>query len=133
MSAVDNALWKLQSNMLAKSSADICGRKLNTKGRRLYFTIASCSLVAILLVLGVLYGETYDKRKYNSRREVKPLNEESKHLPNEENSVEKRTILKPWEQVRLPSNIRPNHYDILIQVYLNELRFTGKFRVYLFK
>ena len=108
--------------------SDFCRNNLSTKGNRLLFALATCFVIVIFLVRGnlVKYGGTYDEQGNNSRREVKSLNGDSKHLPNVENSVEKRTILKPWEQLRLPSNIRPKHYDLLIQVNLNELTFSGK-------
>ena len=134
MAAVDNALWKLRANM--NSSANDRGKSPGIKLRKsLVFAIATGLAVAIILVLSVKYGGTYDERKFNSKRKVQSINEGSKRLPNIENSVEKPNIEnsvekrknpEPWEQARLRSNIHPKHYDMLIKVNLNELTFAGK-------
>jgi hypothetical protein len=106
--------------------------KFSTKQRGLYFAIATCSAIAVILIVTVRYGGTYNKREYNARRGgVQSINEVGKHFPDPKNSVEKRKILKSWEQVRLPGNIEPKHYDMLIQVNLIELTFSGKSSIYL--
>ena len=125
MAAVDNALWKLRANM--NSSANDCGKNPGIKLRKsLVFAITTGLAIAIMFVLSVKYGGTYDERNFNSKRKVQSINEGSKRLPNMENCVEKGRNLEPWEQARLPSNIHPKHYDMLIKVNLNELTFTGK-------
>lgn len=32
---------------------------------------------------------------------------------------------EPWDQIRLPSDVAPSHYDMLIRVYLDTLKFSG--------
>ena len=109
------------------SSANDCGKNPGIKLRKsLVFTMATGLTIAIILVLSVKYGGTYDERNFNSKRKVQSINESSKRLPNIENSVEKGKNSESWEQARLPSNIHPKHYDMLIAVNLNELTFTGK-------
>lgn len=34
-------------------------------------------------------------------------------------------VVEPWDKIRLPSDIEPVHYDMLIRVYLDNLTFTG--------
>lgn len=33
--------------------------------------------------------------------------------------------LEPWDKIRLPTNVRPIHYEMLIRIYLDTLSFTG--------
>ena len=37
----------------------------------------------------------------------------------------KPPVVKPWDKIRLPSDIEPEHYDMLIRVYLDDLTFAG--------
>ena len=34
-------------------------------------------------------------------------------------------VVEPWEKIRLPKDIVPEHYDMLIRVYLDNLTFSG--------
>ena len=34
-------------------------------------------------------------------------------------------VVEPWEKIRLPKDIVPEHYDMLIRVYLDSMTFSG--------
>ena len=116
---LENVIYKFQTKM--DFIVDSLRDKLNIKGWKVLFTQTSCLAVFILLLVAniVKFSEVYDCDEKNTKREVISANNTAKH------SAQKRIFFKPWERVRLPVHIKPEHYDMLIQVNLKELTFSG--------
>ena len=93
--------------------SNVDGSKTNLPGKssRVYFArvLVTCSVVASLFSIVSIVG-SYNQYKNKSTRAIKLENVDG----------------KPWKQVLLPTNIQPTHYDMLIQVNLKELTFSGK-------
>ena len=111
------ASWKQHSKM--DSDVNCSKKNLSAKGIRLYFVpvLVICFVVVFFFSIGsiVKYRGRCDQYEIKSRRAIKS-----------ENVDGKQSTEKPWKQILLPVNIRPKHYDMLIQVSLKELTFFGK-------
>lgn len=128
MAAIDNGLWKLQMMKLPRR---LPRRNKDYPGYRLIINLVICAAVVLFLVVHVRnvvsrHGEKYEQNTKESRRRVNLQEEDYKRAKNAKRSVEQRNDSKPWLQLRLPANIKPKHYNMLIQVYLTELKFSGR-------
>jgi hypothetical protein len=97
------------------------------------------AIVALIVIVGVLAGvlsanrekdkcdERVKKAVLAAKAEGEGKNESTTTHPVTMGSTRPTTpaILEPWEKIRLPTDIKPMHYDMLIRVYLETLSFSG--------
>jgi hypothetical protein len=99
--------------------------------------VIGIAVVALIVIVGVLAGvlsANREKDKCDERVKKAVLaakaegkNESTTTHPVTMGSTRPTTpaILEPWEKIRLPTDIQPIHYDMLIRVYLETLSFSG--------
>ncbi|CAB3992820.1 glutamyl aminopeptidase-like isoform X1 [Paramuricea clavata] len=102
------------------------------------------AVVALVVIVGVLAGVlSANREKDNCDERVKKAVLAAKAEGESESTTTSSTmgpttgsirttmgattpsILEPWEKIRLPTDIEPIHYDMLIRVYLETLSFSG--------
>ena len=111
------------------------GNPEKASNKRLIFI--GIAVVALIVIVGVLAGvlsANREKDKCDERvkkavlaAEGEGKNESTTTHPVTMGSTSPTTpaILEPWEKIRLPTDIKPMHYDMLIRVYLETLSFSG--------
>ena len=120
---------------------------ISTKSSSKKLILLGVTLLAVIIIVGVLAGVLSAKREKDEcdervRQAVHRAKSEGKltsttRTPGVSTTAEPTTsgdrttarpttsTLKPWEKIRLPTDIVPDHYDMLIRVYLDTLRFSG--------
>ena len=106
--------------------------------RMILFLVA---VVAVIIIIGVLAGvlsanrekdkcdERIEKAVFNALAEKDKSTTTAATEPSTAATTPLATtnppVIEPWDKIRLPSDIEPEHYDMLIRVYLDNLTFTG--------
>ena len=128
---------------------------ISTKSSNKKLILLGVALLAVIIIVGVLAGVLSAKREKDEcdervRQAVHRAKSEGeltsttrtpssgvRTTPGVRTTAEQTTsgdrttvgpttsTLKPWEKIRLPTDIVPDHYDMLIRVYLDTLRFSG--------
>ena len=122
------------------------GVRSKTSNKKLI--LLGVAVVAVIIIIGVLAGvlsanrekDKCDERVKEAVRTAKLEweKENATSAPEETTTATDRfttryttlgattpSSLKPWDKIRLPSDVEPVHYDMLIRVYLDTLTFSG--------
>jgi hypothetical protein len=96
------------------------------------------AVLAVIILVGVLAGvlsgnrekDKCDERIKKAVLAAKSKNETLASTPATTPATTRSapttpSILEPWEKIRLPNDVQPIHYDMLIRVYLDTLSFSG--------
>lgn len=99
--------------------------------------ILAVVVIIVIVIVGVLAGvltankerDKCDRRIAAAKREAgKPTEIPAKTTPTASTTQTPTTsprTPKPWEKIRLPNNVHPIHYNMLIRTDLKKLSFTG--------
>ena len=104
--------------------------------------LIAIAVVTIVVIVGVLAGvlsankerdkcdERVAEAKLEARKKAEgsttPKPAKTTPKPAKTTMAPTSTVPKqPWDSIRLPSDIRPTHYSMLIKTDLKNLRFTG--------
>ncbi len=96
------------------------------------------AVLAVIILVGVLAGvlsgnrekDKCDERIKKAVLAAKAKNETPATTPANTPATTRSapttpSNLEPWEKIRLPNDVQPIHYDMLIRVYLDTLNFSG--------
>ncbi|KAF7694107.1 thyrotropin-releasing hormone-degrading ectoenzyme-like isoform X2 [Silurus meridionalis] len=89
----------------------------------LAFAISILTLI-IVTAIAVMLGVRFEKCIGASERVVQPGT--GSNQSRDGNSEHKGEEMQPWRHSRLPTTLRPRHYDLQLSVYMDNYTFSGK-------